>query len=1229
MKNKKNFIVGITLLFTLLLSACTSPVDDSTPVVKKEDSSSPLQTIEGLPQSIELDFQESTSINFTSTGDGAFRISTNISDIVDATYSGSNSAGYKLTINTKNAGRTNLTITRLTTDNFRSASKTLAVTVNKLNQTISTAQIPDPFTIMADETKDFPVSSVGDGHLIAESSNPAIATADTSGDNLIIRALSAGTANITLRKAPTDNYKPFATTLVLTVVGQGSQAIIGLPENLSTQFQDSTSINFTSIGAGAFSVTSSAADVATADVTTNGNNFTLNIDIKKAGTTTISIRRAATDTLSEARFDIALTITKADQTITGLTELINLADGATMDFTIGGNGDGALTDTSEHSAIVTTSLTGNTLTLTAVAAGDASITLSKAATDNYNSITKRYAVVVLAQGVKLNQTIVGLADTLSLPFQDSNHTINFTSAGNGDFSVTSSTEDIATASISGNNNDGFILDIDLKKVGNTKLSIKRAATDTHLEATFDIALTINKANQTITGLADTSLTFQDSNHTINFTSAGNGDFSVTSSTTDVATASISGNNNDGFILDIDLKKAGTTTLSIKRATTDTHSEETLDIALTINKANQTITGLTELINLTVGATMDFTIGGNGDGALADNSEHLAIVTTSLTGNTLTLTAVAAGDASITLSKAATANYNLITNRYAVVVREQGALIPQTITLSPTITSRLDLKGGEMRSFTISGDGDGALLVTSDNLQSATATIDSLGQTLIINAIASGDAIITLTKSATSTFATEDYQINISTVPFEGGTGTSDNPYQITNIQQLQNINVALTAHYILNNNIDANATRNWNQGKGFSPIGPSPTQAFEGAFDGKGFIISDLYINRPSEYSIALFGVVRGSATNDVLITNLGLEKVQIVGNIEAASIVGVSEYLTISKSYATGFIKGNSWVAGLVAVPNESTIDESYFAGKVTGGGGFDVAGLIGTSSGGRGSLGFDVIGMSTINNSYTVGGVTSAVGPNIGGLAGDFFGGRSLTNSYAVNTVTIGNSTTGVGALIGSLGGAILENLFWNMEANSIMNPANPPATVMGVNSNVMLTSTESSGAAFGGWSTSIWDFGDTSSYPILRNNPASAELQNIHQMAAIIRLANTNGAGFLGDEINQTDITSDVNNGTLAVLDGNLNAPNDTSRNDSFNCTANTDTTNPVLLTTNGINGTTVVLRVDSSSSNATNWRGASGCKIDRIANIANEVVNLRAVISKGASSYTREFKITFQP
>ena len=557
MKNKKNFIVGITLLFTLLLSACTSPADDSTPVVKKEDSSKPLQTIEGLPQSLELDFQESTTINFTSTGDGAFRI-TNISDIVDATYSGSNSAGYKLTINAKNAGRTNLTINRLTTNRFRSTSKTIALTVNQLNQTISTAQIPDPFTIMADETKDFPVSNVGDGHLIAESGNPAIALATTSGDNLIIRALSAGKTKITLRKTETRNYKLATTTLDLTVVGQGTQVITGLPKTFSLPFQDSTSINFTSIGAGDFSVTSSVTDVATASISGNNNNgFMLDIDIKKAGTTNLSIKRAATDTLSEATFDIALTITKADQTITGLTELIHLPFGATMDFTIGGNGDGALTADSEHSTIVTTSLTGNTLTLMAESSGDASITLSKAATDKYSSITKRYAVVVLAQGVKLNQEIDGLPENLSTQFQDST-SINFTSTGTGAFSVTSSTTDVATATVSGNNKDGFILDIDLKKAGTTTLSIKRAETSTHLEATFDIALTITKANQTITysGSNLINLPFQDSNHTINFTSIGIGDFSVTSSTTDVATADIMNNGNNNFTLNIGIKKAG-------------------------------------------------------------------------------------------------------------------------------------------------------------------------------------------------------------------------------------------------------------------------------------------------------------------------------------------------------------------------------------------------------------------------------------------------------------------------------------------------------------------------------------------------------------------------------------------------------------------------------------------------------------------------------------------------
>ena len=57
------------------------------------------------------------------------------------------------------------------------------------------------------------------------------------------------------------------------------------------------------------------------------------------------------------------------------------------------------------------------------------------------------------------------------------------------------------------------------------------------------------------------------------------------------------------------------------------------------------------------------------------------------------------------------------------------------------------------------------------------------------------------------------------------------------------------AHYILINDIDASDTSTWNCGAGFKPIGG----IFNGSFDGRGYNISDLYINRPFTDNVGLF----------------------------------------------------------------------------------------------------------------------------------------------------------------------------------------------------------------------------------------------------------------------------------------------------------------------------------------------------------------------------------------
>ena len=99
-----------------------------------------------------------------------------------------------------------------------------------------------------------------------------------------------------------------------------------------------------------------------------------------------------------------------------------------------------------------------------------------------------------------------------------------------------------------------------------------------------------------------------------------------------------------------------------------------------------------------------------------------------------------------------------------------------------------------------------------------------------------------------------------------GSGTESDPYVITTVEQLQQMNDNLNACYALGNDIDASATATWNGGAGFVPIG-SQSDSFTDRLDGRRHTVMGLYINRPSEDFVALFGYI-GSGTE---LTNVGV----------------------------------------------------------------------------------------------------------------------------------------------------------------------------------------------------------------------------------------------------------------------------------------------------------------------------------------------------------------------
>ena len=121
--------------------------------------------------------------------------------------------------------------------------------------------------------------------------------------------------------------------------------------------------------------------------------------------------------------------------------------------------------------------------------------------------------------------------------------------------------------------------------------------------------------------------------------------------------------------------------------------------------------------------------------------------------------------------------------------------------------------------------------------------------------------------------------------------TSDNDLDtymlVNNVDDLQNIGLFLHGDYALSQNINANETKDWNEGKGFEPLkSDDRNMPFSGNFDGNNYSIKGLYINR-NENDVGLFGKCIGRSTLHNTVENLTLEDFNIAGDHYVGSIAG------------------------------------------------------------------------------------------------------------------------------------------------------------------------------------------------------------------------------------------------------------------------------------------------------------------------------------------------------
>ncbi len=252
--------------------------------------------------------------------------------------------------------------------------------------------------------------------------------------------------------------------------------------------------------------------------------------------------------------------------------------------------------------------------------------------------------------------------------------------------------------------------------------------------------------------------------------------------------------------------------------------------------------------------------------------------------------------------------------------------------------------------------------------------------------------------------------------FAGGTGTAEDPWLIETAEHLNNIRLVLSwesKFYKQVANINLGVAP-WNEGEGWEPI-VAGNNSFQGIYDGNGFVIDQLTINRPDSDECGLFGYIMDSHLKNIQITNAS-----ILSNSKTGVLAGSGIWSIIENSSSTGniFAMGPN-AGGLIGEITDCEVGGCFSAVNIESDG-TSVGGLFG-----KVTTSFE----GFIENSYATGNTSGTW--NVGGLIGWNIGETPVINSYASGYV---NASGRAGGLTGSGSAShTITNSYWNIETTA----------------------------------------------------------------------------------------------------------------------------------------------------------------------------------------------------
>ncbi|WP_313692498.1 beta strand repeat-containing protein [Halorarum halobium] len=330
------------------------------------------------------------------------------------------------------------------------------------------------------------------------------------------------------------------------------------------------------------------------------------------------------------------------------------------------------------------------------------------------------------------------------------------------------------------------------------------------------------------------------------------------------------------------------------------------------------------------------------------------------------------------------------------------------TLSGTVTDGVSGDALDDETVVVEYASGRAKTVQTDATGSYTVEVFD-GSEVTVSANVTADAIENPQINDSATFTVDgDETVSLELWPELDGEGTEANPYEISNAYELQAMNRDRSADYQLVEDVDASGTAEWNDGKGFDPVGDSLAASFTGTLDGDGHTITEMTIDRPAGSNVGLFGFMNGHVSN-ATIRDATVTGDESVGGL-AGDLFGSVTNLSVSAN-----VSGTENVGGIVGY-HSGTVDASAVSGTVSGT--EDVGGLGGNAD-----------SSATVTDSHAASTVSGA--EEVGGLVGSLANAGTVENSYAIGDVS-GDSQ--VGGLLGSAGSySTVTDAYWDVDATN----------------------------------------------------------------------------------------------------------------------------------------------------------------------------------------------------